>query len=108
MRCAAHAEPNPDYFRLLDLGDEGLTPVGYGHRSVEYILNAVRRLEADAGDDLGRRQEMLRRIDQAGIMATPANSSYNELVIEAGRLSLENAGREALIEYGDSPRVYLR
>jgi len=30
-------------------------------------------------------------------MATPANSAYNELVIEAGRLSILNGGREVLI-----------
>ncbi len=103
-----YAEPNPDYFRLLDLGDGGLTPVGYGHRSVEFILNAIRRVEAQAGADLAGRRRLIRQIDQAGIVATPANSSYNELVIEAGRLSLESGGREAVIEYGDRPRVALR
>ena len=46
-------------------------------------------------------------IDDAGIMATPANSSYNELVIEAGRVSIQNGGREAVIEYGTNPRVRL-
>jgi hypothetical protein len=40
-------------------------------------------------------------------MATPANSKYNELVIEAGRLSILNGGRQAVIEYGDSPCVRL-
>jgi len=103
-----HAEPNPDYFRLLDLGDGGLTPVGYGHRSVEFIVETILRIEADAGDDLARRRELIRQVDDAGIIATPANSSYNELVIEAGRLSLANAGREAAIEYGENPRVFLR
>jgi hypothetical protein len=29
-------------------------------------------------------------------MATPANSAYNELVIEAGRLSILNGGRGGL------------
>ena len=33
-------------------------------------------------------------------MATPANSSYNELVMEAGRLSIQNGGREVEIRYG--------
>jgi hypothetical protein len=37
-----------------------------------------------------------------GHLATPANSSYNELVIEAGRASILNGGREAVIEY-DKP-----
>ena len=103
-----YAEPNPDYFRLLDLGDGGLTPVGYGHRSVEFILNTILRIEADAGDDLAARQEMIRKIDAAGVVATPANSSYNELVVEAGRLSLTNDGKEAVIEYGEEPHVRLR
>ena len=103
-----YAEPNPDYFRLLDLGDGGLTPAGYGHRSVEHIIETVLGLERQAGDDLAARQGKLKELDEAGIVATPANSSYNELVIEAGRLSLANAGREAVIEYGPSPRVRLR
>ncbi|KPK84154.1 MAG: hypothetical protein AMJ81_06365 [Phycisphaerae bacterium SM23_33] len=103
-----YAEPNPDYFRLLDLGDGGLTPVGYGHRSVESIIHSIRRLEAEAGDDLEKRRQYLRQVDAAGIIATPANSSYNELVIEAGRLSLANAGRQAAIEYGEKPQVRLK
>jgi hypothetical protein len=41
-------------------------------------------------------------------MATPANSGYNELVIEAGRLSILNNGREAVIDYGEPPAVHLR
>ena len=47
----------------------------------------------------GRPQKMLREIDALGIMATPANSSYNELVIEAGRQSILNGGREVTIKY---------
>ena len=103
-----YAEPNPDYFRLLDLGEEQLTPAGYGYRSVEHIVRAILRLQAEGGDDVSARGELIRQIDQAGIIATPANSSFNELVIEAGRLSLENAGREVAIEYGDNPRIRLK
>ncbi len=103
-----YAEPNPDYFRLLDLGDGGLTPVGYGHRSVEFIVLSILRIEAQSAGDLAKRRDLIRQVDRAGIIATPANSSYNELVIEAGRLSLANGGREAAIEYGDNPRVYLK
>ncbi len=44
------------------------------------------------------RAALLRELDDAGIMATPANSSYNELVIEAGRISIENSGAEVSIE----------
>ena len=92
-----YAEPNPDYFRLLDLGGEYRVPVGYGHRSVEYIVRACG--EASAIADLKGRQALIRRYDAAGIMATPANSSYNELVVEAGRMSILNGGREVEIDY---------
>jgi hypothetical protein len=36
---------------------------------------------------------MLKQIDAAGIMATPANSAFNERVIEAARESIANEGR---------------
>jgi len=36
---------------------------------------------------------MLREIDAAGIIATPANSSYHELVIEAARESILHGGK---------------
>ena len=102
----AYAEPNPDYFQLLDQGGGGLTPVGYGHRSVEYILKACRRVAAVKG--LAERQKLIRRYDQEGVLATPANSSYNELVIEAGRKSLLAGGREVLIDYGPPAGVRVR
>ncbi len=87
---------DPDYFQYVDLGGKGLTPVGYGYRSVAFIVEKC--LEVEACDPAGR-AEMLRRIDADGIMATPANSSYNELVIEAGRASILSGGREVAIEY---------
>jgi D-galacturonate reductase len=89
-----YAEPSPDYFQYVDLGGKGLTPVGYGYRSVEYIMNKCIEVESA---DAAARPAMLRQIDDAGIMATPANSSYNERVIEAGRESILNGGREVTI-----------
>jgi D-galacturonate reductase len=89
-----YAEPSPDYFQYVDLGGKGLTPVGYGYRSVEYIINKCIEVESA---DAAARPAMLRQIDEAGIMATPANSSYNERVIEAGRESILNGGREVTI-----------
>jgi D-galacturonate reductase len=83
----AYAEPSPDYFQYVDLGGAGLTPVGYGYRSIEGIVRSCLRVEA-AGD----RQRELRAIDQEGILATPANSRYNERVIEAARRSILNGG----------------
>jgi predicted dehydrogenase len=102
-----YSEPSTDYFQYLDLGGPGLTPVGYGYRSVEFILRAILRVEDESGGSLARRQELLKEIDDAGIMATPANSRYNELVIEAGRLSILNGGREAQIVYGEAPAAHL-
>jgi predicted dehydrogenase len=95
-------EPSPDYFQYVDLGGPGLTPVGYGYRSVEHIIGNCIKVEAEAGDDLAARQRLIKEIDAAGVMATPANSAYNELVIEAGRESIQNRGREVEIQYAKS------
>jgi len=97
-----YAEPSPDYFQYVDLGGKGLTPVGYGYRSVAFIVDKCIAVEAA---DPAARPAMLRQIDQDGIMATPANSSYNELVIEAGRASILSGGREVAIEYGENPGI---
>lgn len=100
-------EPSPDYLQYVDLGGPGLVPVGYGVRSIEYIIRQCIRVEAETST-LEERQKLLQQIDEAGVMATPANSRYNELVTEAGRLSILNGGKEVLIEYGDSPHVRFR
>ncbi|MGA2327992.1 MAG: Gfo/Idh/MocA family oxidoreductase [Bryobacteraceae bacterium] len=102
---AGYAEPNPDFFQYLDFGGDGLVPAGYGYRSIEHILDTAVRLERE--ELLAGRQQMLKAIDEAGIMATPANSRHNDLVIEAGRLSILNGGRQALIDCGNSPTVRL-
>ncbi len=101
-----YAEPNPDYFQLIDLGGGGLTPVGYGHRSAEYIIRACR--QAGMIDDISERRKLVKRFDDEGIMATPANSSYNELVVQAARKSILAGGREVLINYDDEPAVRFR
>ena len=98
-----YAEPSPDYFQLLDLGGDGLVPVGYGHRSAEFIIKACARASGLA--DLAQRQELIKQYDADGIMATPTNSSYNELVIEAGRKSIQAGGREVCIDYGEKAGV---
>ena len=90
--ATVYAEPSPDYFQYVDVGGIGLAPVGYGYRSVEYIVQTCMRVEAE-GASLAERQRLLREIDAAGIMATPANSSYNELVIEAARESILDGGK---------------
>ena len=48
---------------------------------------------------LAERRRLLKEIDAAGIMATPANSSYNELVIEAARESILGGGKTVALRY---------
>jgi D-galacturonate reductase len=100
------AEPSPDYFQYIDLGGPGLTPVGYGYRSVAYIVERALELESSPRS-LEQRRALLETWDRQGIMATPANSRFNELVIEAGRLSIASEGRLARIAYEPAPRVFL-
>jgi D-galacturonate reductase len=88
---AAYAEPSPDYFQYLDLGGPGLTPVGYGYRSIEAIVAAAAAVETG--------EKTLDVIDAAGIIATAANSAHNEKVIEAARRSIRNGGQA--VQCGD-------
>ncbi|MBI4907829.1 MAG: Gfo/Idh/MocA family oxidoreductase [Acidobacteria bacterium] len=97
------AEPSPDYFQYVDLGGKGMTVVGYGYRSVEFIVKQC--LRVDSAGDLAARQAVLAQLDREGVLATPANSRYNELVMEAGRMSILNEGREVVIEYGDAAKA---
>ncbi len=84
---AVYAEPSPDYFQYVDVGG-GLTPVGYGYRSIEYLYRCCLKVES-ASD----RQQAIREIDRGAIVATPANSRYNERVIEAARKSILGNGQ---------------
>jgi len=108
-----YAEPSPDYFKYVDLGGEGLTPVGYGYRSIAYIVGNINKAIAATdgvgeAEGLARRQALLDQFDADGIMATPSNSAFNELVMEAGRLSILNQAREVEIAYGENAGVRLR
>ena len=87
--ATTYTEPSPDYFQYLDLGGPGLTPVGYGYRSVAYIAERASELQ---GLDLDARRALLQQWDAAGIMATPVNSRYNEAVVEAARKSIATNG----------------
>jgi len=104
---------NPDFYRLVPWEGEGYKPVGYGFDSVAATLNTIHLIEngvafLDAAASLEKRREHIRRADEKGIIATPANSKSNELVVEAARLSILNGGRTACIEYGARPRVFLK
>ena len=100
-----YSQPNPDYFKYVGLGGQGMVPVGYGYRSIEYIVKNICKC---TGAELKERQKLIRQFDEEGIMATPKNSAYNELVMEAGRLSILNNSREVKIIYGKNAGVKLR
>lgn len=107
---AAFRFVSPDYFRLVPWQGEGLKPVGYGYDSIEAIVeSAVAVNAAGAGlstsESLSKRQETVKTIDQRGIIATPADSSINELVVEAARLSISNEGRHVTISYCPEPAL---
>lgn len=108
-----HQYVNPDFFRLVPWEGEGLKPVGYGPDSVAATLLQAHRIEADVADldaetSLKRRQKRIHEIDEQGLIATPANSSINELVVEAARLSICHRGDWAGIRYEPEPSVSLR
>ena len=86
-----YAEPSPDYFTYVDHGGPGLVPTGYGYRSIAYTLDRARELES-GNRSLDQRRELLKAWDDAGILATPANSRFNEAIIEAARVSIQNDG----------------
>jgi len=79
-----YSEPSPDYLQLVEWHRGGQRPVGYGLRSIEAVVEAITDLDA------GR--TTLEEIDDRGLIATPANSRYNERVIEAGRQSIFHHG----------------
>ncbi len=85
-----YSELSPDYFQYVPMsGGTGLTPVGYGYRSIERIVEACRKVEQD--------HSMLDQIDREGLIATPTNSRHNERVIEAARTSIRDGGREVCL-----------
>jgi len=94
---------NPDYFRLVPWVNEGLKPVGYGYESIEGNVLAADQVRAEGAGSSGqaavkKRQAVLEKIDQHGIIATPANSSINEQVVEAARASIGKGGQPVKIE----------
>jgi len=88
---------------------EGLKPAGYGYDSIEPAsapsFAGGRGRQSPEKEALACRREFLKGIDDKGIIATPANSYINELVMEAGRLSIQNNGRVVKIRYKPSPAV---
>ena len=97
---------NPDFYRLIPWEGEGYKPVGYGYDSVAANISSMAGIEnLDNAEDIRSRQQEIKEIDNKGIIATPANSSINELVVEATRESIENDGKSVKIIYGDHPYI---
>jgi len=105
---------NPDFFQFVPWEGAGLKPVGYGVDSVVATISKVATIEKSAlsntpSESLAIRQKHIKKADQQGFIATPANSSINELVHEAARLSIVNGGDNVEINYNSSiPSVSLK
>jgi len=104
---------SPDFYRLVPWEGNGFKPIGYGPDSVSASITMACQIETEVQDlslpdSLAKRQEMIRNVDKKGIIATPANSYINELVVEAARISILNDGEIVDIKYGENPHVKLR
>ncbi|MEA3366343.1 MAG: hypothetical protein U9Q79_11950, partial [Candidatus Hydrogenedentes bacterium] len=101
---------NPDFFQLSPWEGAGYKPMGYGYDSVAANLGAVGRIIAETAalpekDALVKRREIIAAIDAKRLIATPANSSINELVTEAARMSILNDGDFVKIVYDNHPHI---
>jgi D-galacturonate reductase len=104
---------SPDFYRLINWEGEGYKPIGYGYESVAGITGAIHRLEAEtvglaSEAALKLRRKLIQEEDARGLIATPANSYINELVVEAARLSILEDAEPVRIIYGDSPHIELK
>ena len=104
---------SPDFYRLVPWEGVGSQPVGYGFESVAATIKMAQRIENEVDglsdtESLKKRRQLIKDVDAKGIIATPANSFVNELVVEAARLSILNDGDIVNIIYGDNPHVELR
>ena len=104
---------SPDFYKLVPWEGAGYKPTGYGYDSVAASVTMAFHIEEavqDIGeaDSLIKRRKMIREADKKGILATPANSFINELVVEAARISILKDGENVDIVYGDNPHVKTR
>ena len=104
---------SPDFYKLVPWEGAGYKPIGYGYDSVAASVTMAFQIEEavqDMGDSesLKKRREMISETDKKGIIATPANSYINELVVEAARISILKDGENVDIVYGENPHVKIR
>jgi predicted dehydrogenase len=94
---------NPDFYRLVPWEGEGLKPVGYGYDSIAATISSASRIEAEVEKSpdkaLEIRRQAIEEANEKGLIATPANSAYNELVQEAARMSILRGGDLVEIKY---------
>lgn len=110
--CAGsrHNFVSPDFYRLVPWEGAGYKPIGYGFDSVAATINTIYRMESEAAsfpeaEAMSKRREIIHEADKKGIIATPANSYINELVVEAARMSILADGDAVRIVYGENPHV---
>ncbi len=97
---------NPDFYRLIPWEGDGYKPVGYGYDSVSANISSMAKIEnLEGAESLAVRQKEIESINEKGIIATPANSSINELVVEATRKSIKSDGLPVKIIYGENPHI---
>ncbi|MHC4871602.1 MAG: Gfo/Idh/MocA family protein [Planctomycetota bacterium] len=104
---------SPDYFRLVPWEGDGFKPIGYGYDSIAASVETACRIEGEIdgmpeNESIEKRRSIIKDIDDKGIIATPANSCVNELVVEAARMSILADGDVVNIVYGDKPHVEKR
>jgi D-galacturonate reductase len=104
---------SPDFYKLVPWEGLGYKPVGYGFESVAASVKTACKMEYEvlnmtSSESLKKRQEIIREVDKKGIIATPANSFINELVVEAARISILKDGQNVDIFYGNKPHVKIR
>lgn len=103
---------SPDFYRLVHWEGPGYKPIGYGYDSVAGITLAIHRLQSETAglgpeEALRVRRQIMKEIDSRGLIATPANSYINELVVEAARMSVIRNAAPVRIVYGNNPHVEL-
>ncbi len=99
---------NPDFMQMVPHEGPGFKPIGYGPDSVQASLLAMARIEAEAKmspNQAEARKKAAARISGRGLIATPGNSYYNELVHEAARASIKADGDPVYIDYEPAPRI---
>ncbi|HBH85480.1 MAG: hypothetical protein A2X04_09355 [Bacteroidetes bacterium GWF2_41_9] len=104
---------SPDFYKVVPWEGKGYKPIGYGYESVAASVTMACRIENEViglseSESLEKRKIMIKEVDEKGIIATPANSYINELVVEAARISILSDGLPVAIEYGNKPQVRLR